>query len=248
MRLQDKTILVIGANGGIGGACVDQMLAEGARVIASDKSPNFKSSGNKNITYIPADMAEVSDIESLFREVIKMFGALDGFVYSSGIGSSSSFLNTSLEHYDNVMAVNLRGAFYSAKNAVNLMHNNGSIVLIASQKGLCGSTGSLAYNVSKSGMIIMSRSMAMELGASGIRVNCVCPGPTETAMFHQDMENQTDPGYAREKVKASNPLHKIADACEIAAGVCYLISDEASFITGTELVIDGGNIAGVRNL
>ena len=128
------------------------------------------------------------------------------------------------------------------------MAAGGSIVLVASQKGLCGSTGSLAYNASKGGMIIMARSMALELGSRGIRINCVCPGPTETPMFAQDMANQPDEQTARKKVASSNPLNRIADAQQIAPAILYALSDDASFMTGTEIVVDGGNIAGVRNI
>lgn len=97
-------------------------------------------------------------------------------------------------------------------------------------------------------MIIMARSMALELGSRGIRVNCVCPGPTETPMFAQDMANQPDEQTARKKVASSNPLNRIADAQQIAPAILYALSDDASFMTGTEIVVDGGNIAGVRNI
>lgn len=94
----------------------------------------------------------------------------------------------------------------------------------------------------------MARSMALELGEKGIRVNCVCPGPTETTMFAEDMNNQSDPSAARRKVASSNPLNMIAMPDKIASGIIYVLSDEAAFMTGSELVIDGGNIAGVRNI
>ena len=94
----------------------------------------------------------------------------------------------------------------------------------------------------------MARSMALELGPAGIRVNCVCPGPTDTQMFREDMDNQRDPQAARASVAASNPLNMIGMAEQIASGAVYVLSNEAAFMTGTELVIDGGNIAGGRNL
>lgn len=243
--LKGKKVLVLGAAGGIGRACVDMLTGLGAGVLASDLQADFSS---KNVWYMPCNVSERTSVDHLFEEITRSTGELDGFVYSSGIGSSSGFTDTYLEHFDNVLSVNLRGAFYTSQKAVQLMRHGGSIILVASQKGLCGSVGSLAYNASKGGMVIMARSMALELGSQGIRVNCICPGPTETSMFQADMNNQPDSEAARVKVAASNPLNQIAQPERIAAGIVYALSDEASFMTGTEIVIDGGNIAGVRNI
>jgi len=245
-RLNEKIILVIGAGGGIGAACVRRLAGEGALVMSSD----LPGSGAKEgaAFRVSCDVTSIASLDNLYCIIRKEVGRLDGFVYCSGLGSSKGFLETSIGHFDEIMAVNLRGAFYASQKAAELMKTGGSMVFIASQKGLCGSTGSLAYNTSKAGMVVMARSMALELGVKGIRVNCVCPGPTETAMFQDDMRCQQDPAGAREKVAASNPLHKITDPAQIAAGIAYIISDEADFVTGTELVIDGGSIAGVRNI
>lgn len=244
-HLSGKKFLVTGAAGGIGGACVDALVKEGARVVGADIIDRFSGNAEK---YMLCDVSDRLAMDQVFEKVARIFGELDGFVYSSGVGSSAGFLETSLEHFDKVLSVNLRGAFYTSQKAAELMKKGGSIVLIASQKGLCGSTGSLAYNASKGGMVIMARSMALELGGCGIRVNCVCPGPTETAMFREDMNRQPDSYAARQKTAASNPLNQIAKPETIASGIMYVLSDAASFMTGTELVIDGGNIAGVRNI
>lgn len=254
-ELNGKKILVIGAAGGIGAACAELLADGNAQVIASGRTPNPEAKKDislgfldKVTAYYPCDVTNSNEIDELFKVVKEKMGTLDGFVYCSGIGSSYGFLETSLEHFDRVISINLRGAFYASQKAAELMNNGGSIVLIASQKGLCGSTGSLAYNASKGGMVIMARSMALELGNKGIRVNCVCPGPTETPMFRDDMNNQPNPDAARAKVAASNPLNRITEPNVIAEGVRYVLSDASSFMTGTELVLDGGNIAGVRNI
>lgn len=244
-RLNGKRILIIGSEGGIGKACVEILVKKGAVVVASDLK---EQGGSRAAFYEPCDVTDSHSVDKMFQEVERKLGGLDGFVYSSGLGSSMGFHETTLFHFDRIMAVNLRGAFYTSQKAVQLMGQGGSIVLIASQKGLCGSTGSLAYNASKGGMVIMGRSMALELGAMNIRVNCICPGATETPMFYTDMSNQPDPVAARKKVAASNPLNQITKPEQIATGVAYVLSDAAAFMTGTELVIDGGHIAGVRNL
>lgn len=240
-----KRILVLGASGGIGSCCVRQLYDKGATVLAADLSPNEE---NAAVPFLHCDVSDANSVDDLFSLAKQTLGGLDGFVYACGIGSSAGLFATSLNHFDRVISINLRGAFYASQKAAEQMAAGGSIVLVASQKGLCGSTGSLAYNASKGGMIIMARSMALELGSRGIRVNCVCPGPTETPMFAQDMANQPDEQTARKKVASSNPLNRIADAQQIAPAILYALSDDASFMTGTEIVVDGGNIAGVRNI
>lgn len=243
--LRGKRILVVGAAGGIGRASALLLQKAGAVVMGSDLRDKPDLQG---MTCVPCDVTDLPELDNLFAQAAQKLGGLDGFVYSAGLGSSAGFLDTTPEHFDRIMAVNLRGAFYAARQAVRLMEHGGSVVFVASQKGLCGSTGSLAYNASKGGMVIMARSMALELGALGIRVNCVCPGPTDTDMFREDMAHQPDPQAAWRKVAAANPLYQITKPEKIAAGVAYMLSEEASFVTGTELVIDGGNIAGVRNI
>lgn len=245
-ELKHKKILVIGGSSGIGLETVHCLVNEGAVVYASGSRKLEQEP--EGYQYYSCDVSDHTQIDALFDRLKEETDILDGFVYSSGIGSSSGFRETTLDHFDQVLSINLRGAYYSASKAVGMMSHSGSIVFVASQKGLCGSTGSLAYNASKGGMIIMSRSMALELGGDGIRVNCVCPGPTDTAMFRKDMNNQPDPEAAWKKVAASNPLGLVTSPDKIAAGILYMLSDKASFVTGTELVIDGGNIAGVRNI
>ena len=245
ISLKEKRILVMGAAGGIGNACLQALIESGANVFASDLPPK---PDHIPCWYMPCNVSDCQQVDRLFHKVRSVTEKLDGFVYSAGLGSSCGFRDTSLEHFDQVLSVNLRGAFYSSQKAAGLMGAGGSIVLVASQKGLCGSTGSLAYNASTGGMVIMARSIALELGPEGIRVNCMCPGPTETPMFDADMKNQINESMAREKVMAANALHKISCPAQIASGILYLLSDEAGFVTGTELVADGGNIAGVRNI
>lgn len=251
-RLKDKKILVIGANGGIGGACARLFAMEGAQLVVSGRKsePGEALEGVDYIRYISADMLKSDDIKKLFEETASVFDKIDGMIYCSGIESSQGFMATDEAHFDKVIAVNLKAAFLCSRYAVDLMDEKkgGNIVLVASQKGLCGSTGSLAYNASKGGMIIMAKSMAIELGPKNIRVNSLCPGATDTEMFRRDMRNQSDPVETRKHVAAANLLNRIGEADEIAWGGVFLMSDESSFMTGADLVIDGGNITGVQNL
>lgn len=250
-RLKGKRIVVLGAGGGIGSACVDLFLREGARVLASDlgEDTGKRLAALPLDAYVKADCTDVGSMEALFARARELFETIDGMLYSVGIGSTKGFLDTTEAHWDQVMGVNLKGAFLASRKAVECMEaqKGGSIVLVASQKALCGSVGSLAYNASKSGMVIMARSMALELGARHIRVNCVCPGPVNTQMLRDDMNSLPDAAEAWKRLALATPQCRIGDPYDIAPGVVYMMSDEAGFMTGNEVVIDGGIIAGVAN-
>ena len=140
-RMDGRRILVVGAGGGIGRACVQRLLAEGAVVAAADLGECWQD--RPEVFEMPVDVTEQESVDRLFEQVTARLGGLDGFLYSSGVGSSRGFMDTSLAHFDRVIAVNLRGAFYCARKAAEQMGRGGSIVFVASQKGLCGSTGRL---------------------------------------------------------------------------------------------------------
>lgn len=250
LKLENKNILVIGAAGGIGLACSNLFLENGANLILSSRNMDKIQINHPNVRLIPADLQKKEDIENLFKQIEDQSVRLDGMIFCSGIESSYGFENTSIEHFDKVMEVNLRAAFLCAKHTVPLMNENGgSVVLVNSQKGLVGSTGSFAYNVSKGGMTIMTRSMAMELGDAGIRVNSLCPGPVETPMLNRDLGNQSsDVNELKKRIESNNIIKRIGEPMEIAKGALFLISDDSSYMTGTELVIDGGNITGAHKL
>lgn len=250
-RLKDRKLVVLGAAGGIGSACVDLFVKEGAQVLASDlgETPGELLKNIRINGYQQADCTSAAAIERLFAQARKLFGSIDGMLYCAGIGSTMGFVDTTESHWDQVMSTNLKGAFLASQQAVACMdpEKGGSIVLIASQKALCGSTGSLAYNAAKGAMVIMSRSMALELAARHIRVNCICPGPVNTQMLHRDMNSLPNSEEAWRRLAQTNPQNRIGNPYEIAPGAVYVMSEEASFMTGNEIVIDGGNIAGVAN-
>lgn len=249
-RLKGKRIVMTGAAGGIGMACAKAALMEGASLVLSGRNLQklMQDEILKDVPMFRADMQDSGEIQALFAYAKETLGGLDGFFHCAGIESSAGFLDTDEAHFRQVISVNLTAAFLCAKEAVELMEHGGSIVFTASQKGLAGSLGSLAYNASKGGMVIMSRSMALELGKKNIRVNCLCPGPTDTPMLRRDVGSNEDENAVIDKICGSNPLHRIADAQEMVGGAMFLLSDEASFVTGTELVLDGGNIAGAQHL
>ena len=247
-RVKGKRIVLFGANGGIGAASARLLAAEGAELLLSDLAPAPAAGLPPAAEYLAADVANADEIRAVLSRARERFGQIDVLLICAGIGDSRGFLETDEAHFDRIIAIDLRGPFLCARAAVELMGPGAGIVLVSSQKGLVGSTGSIAYNAAKAGLVIMGRSMALELGPLGIRVNCLCPGPTDTGMFREDMSNQADPAATRRKVASCTAVDRIGNAEEIAWGALFLASDESSYMTGTELVMDGGNIAGVRNI
>lgn len=247
-KLSNKTIIITGANGGIGSACAKLFHSQGAKLILTDKvsKEEFKLNKLSNAEYIKANISNEKDIDKVFKAAKNNFKKLDGFLHCAGIESTKGFLDTSIEHFDKVININLRASFLFAKKAALMMKDSGgSIVLIASQKGLAGSLNSLSYNTSKGGIIIMGKSMALELGKYNIRVNNLCPGAIDTPMLRRDINSQSHPEKILEEIISEYPLGRIGNKEEIAKGALYLISDDSKFVTGTNLVIDGGNTAGV---
>ncbi|MCI8725695.1 MAG: SDR family oxidoreductase [Hungatella sp.] len=248
MRLEGKRILITGGTGGIGEAAARLFYGEGARLFLSDLD---EEKGKKLAELLPgthfysADVCDSGQMKDLFGQVKEKLGGLDGVLHTAGIVSSYDLLSCTEEHFEKVMEVHLKGTFLCLQQAAAMMlETGGSIVLTASQRGILGATGSLAYNAAKGGIVIMGKSAAMELGKYNIRVNVLCPGATETPMLRQDINNSPDPQMLEAKMLCAYPLGRFGTAEESAYGALYLLSDESSFTTGTTLVVDGGNTAG----
>lgn len=246
MRLKEKNIIITGALGGIGQAATELCLDEGANLILSDLE--YKSEDEfsfSNAKYFQADISSQHDVNNLFEFAKDRFAKLHGLLHLAGIESSADTLSCNPAHFTKVIQVNLLGAFLCLQAAANSMiENGGSIVLTSSQRGLLGSTGSIAYNASKGGVVIMGKSAALELGHYNIRVNVLCPGATDTPMLRRDLANFSNPLQRENEMLSKYPLGRFAHPEEIANGAIFLLSDEATFVTGTTLVIDGGNTAG----
>ena len=252
--LQDKIALVTGAARGIGLAIAKRLAEDGADVAALDlPSMNLeacvqaiKANGQRALP-ISGDVTVSADWENALQQIIEHFGQLDILVNNAGIsGPISPIMNYPDETFDRVMAVNARSVFLGMKYAAKQMQTRGgAIVNIASVSGLSGSRGILAYTASKHAVIGMTKVAALEFAAHKIRVNAVCPAPTDTKMV-QTLENTLSPDnpeLTRKRLFASIPLGRYGDPAEIAATVAFLASAESSFMTGSALVVDGGMIA-----
>jgi meso-butanediol dehydrogenase / (S,S)-butanediol dehydrogenase / diacetyl reductase len=245
-RLPDKTALVTGAASGIGAACVARFAAEGARVAGLDLQD--QPAGSAVAGWWTADVRDEATVERTVGEVADRLGRIDVLVNAAGVLSIGAADEMDREEWDRVLGVNLTGTWLVSKHVVRRMvtQRSGSIVNLASVEGLIGFSGQTAYNVSKGGVVLLTRNMATDFGASGVRVNCLCPGLVDTPLT----EILHDPGLAkvRERFVDWHTLGRAGRPEEVAAAALFLASDDASFVHGAALTVDGGLTAGRRFL
>jgi len=244
-RLDSKVALVTGAASGIGAACVRRFAAEGATVIGVDVSD---APGDlPAASFHCSDVCDEAAVEKVVASVVEEYGRLDAVVNAAGVagGGAAHMLDTA--EFDRVIAVNLKGTFLVCKHALGHMfeQRGGSIVNIASIEGLEGTEGGSAYNASKGGVVLLTKNMAIDYGRRGVRVNCVCPGFIDTPLLNSVFEGEEMKHYLQRFADA-HQLGRIGKPEEIASAALFLASDDASFVTGHALVVDGGFTAGHR--
>jgi len=240
MRLEHKVAVVTGGVSGIGEAIACRMAEEGARVIAADVTAQETRLGSGRLLPLRVDVSDLVSVDSMVRAVLNRCGRLDCLVNSAGIGRDTPFLETTLEVFDRIIAVNLRGSFIVGQAVARAMSGRGGgvIINVASVSGIVGNSGRSAYAASKGGVIALSRAMAVDLAPLGIRVNVIAPGPVDTPLVER-----MHPEEAREKWIQRTPMHRYGRPEEVAGAAVFLCSDDASFITGHVMAIDGGFLA-----
>jgi NAD(P)-dependent dehydrogenase (short-subunit alcohol dehydrogenase family) len=198
-----------------------------------------------DVLVVPVDIAQENEVQAMVEAVTHRWGRLDILVNNAGIYYQADVVDTPSDVWNNVLAVNLSGAFLCTKYAVPVMIQGGGgvVINIASEAGLVGIKGQVAYNVSKGGLIALTRSCAVDLAERGIRVNCVCPGTTETPLVREAVNRASDPAAARRALEEVRPLDRLGTPEEIAGAVLYLASSEAGYATGAILSVDGGYTA-----
>jgi 3(or 17)beta-hydroxysteroid dehydrogenase len=235
-RLQDKIILITGAAGAIGKAVADALSAEGARAITSDLP------GRQGAAYA-LDVTQELDWLRVIAEIGRTHGRLDGLVNSAGIAALGHIEDTDFDTWRQVMAVNLDGTFLGCKHGLALLkQRGGSIVNLSSVAGLIGGHNLAAYNASKGGVRLLSKSVALH-GARlnpQVRCNSVHPAFLEGPMVDLMLGETSFPDAARARITRDIPLGRLGTATEVASMCVYLLSDESRFVTGAEFVIDGG--------
>ncbi len=236
-RFTGKVALVTGALSGIGQAIARRLAGEGAQVVAADLSAPAGPLGSDAVAAVRLDVADPHSVAAVLAEIEAVHGRLDVMANSAGIGADVPFLDTPLDLFDRIVAVNLRGTFIVGQAAARLMAQGGggSIVNIASISGMRGNIGRAAYGASKGGVVTLSQVMAVDLAAHGIRVNVLAPGPIETPLTAAMHDAAIREAWAR-----ATPLRRYGTPEEVAVAAAFLCSDEAAFVTGHVLAVDGG--------
>ena len=245
-RLTERKILVTGGGAGIGQECVSKCLSEGATVAVLDRKLDklektlAKGVSTNSTVLIEVDISVGEQVCRGVQQAAQELGGLDGVVNSAGIDLVSEFDDMNWDDWSKVLDVNLTGAIHVCQQALPYLRlsRSSSIVNIASGAGLVPIQNRVAYCASKAGLIMASKSLAMDLASSDIRVNAVCPGAVDTDLFRQNIRDESD----IEHVKSRYAMNRLGEVSEIADVVTFLLSDEASLITGSALAVDGGRV------
>lgn len=253
MKFAGKTALVTGAAKGIGRATALAFARAGAHVALIDRdcvalAEAVHEAGHPDYALaITADVAQSDEVANAVAQTLERFGRLDVLVNNAGIHFARAIDQYTDEEWNRLLAVNLNGAFYAIRAAVPaLRKTRGSIVTVSSMTALVGQDHAAAYVASKGALVSMTKALALELASDGIRVNCVCPAGVDTPLMRTWAETLPDPAEVLRSQADMHLLKRLARADEIAAVIAFLASDEASFITGAVVPVEGGATLGYR--
>ena len=239
-RLSDKIAIVTGAGQGIGKAIAGKLAADGATVVVTDldEAAAIETAGGLPAAVaIAADVTDRQRVQAMVDEVVGRFGRIDILVNNAGWDKASPFIDSDPADWDRAIAVNLYGVLHTCKAVLPVMagQGRGAVVNLGSDAGRVGSSGEAVYSAAKGGVIAFTKSLAREMARHQVRVNCVCPGPTDTALFASFAGPKL-----REALTRAIPFRRLGQPDDVAGIVVFLASDEASFITGQTVSVSGG--------
>lgn len=254
-RLQNKVAIVTGAASGMGAAAAQLFAKNGAKVVvvdlpgAENEDAVLKMDGGKgNMIFVSGDVSSRSDTENFVKTTVGTFGRVDVIFNNAGYYLKKKIEETTDDEYDRLLDVNLRALYLSSSLVIPIMKKQGSGVILStsSNAGLVGRPNGPIYGAAKGAVISLTKALAIANGPFGIRVNCICPGTMFTPMFESGLAAASDPADTIKRVSDTVALRRLGTAEDVGQAALFLASDEASYITGVALPVDGGRVAGVQ--
>lgn len=254
MRFEGKVALVTGGTSGIGEATAARLAAEGARVAIVGRDSERGNALAERIgteggeaVFVEADVTQENEVSAMVDAVMNRFGRIDVLVNNAGIINFGTVITADIDEWDALMATNVRSVFLVSRSALPHMiaGGGGSVVNLGSNLGLVGTRGAAAYATSKGAIVQLTKAMALDHVADGIRVNCVCPGTIDTPLVQRQRVGRTEEQLRQSdaRLRDRHPIGRMGTPEEVAAVIAFLASDEASFVTGSLYSVDGGYIA-----
>jgi NAD(P)-dependent dehydrogenase (short-subunit alcohol dehydrogenase family) len=247
MRMKDRVSVITGAGSGIGLATAHRLAREGATVILADcrnatAQANELATSGAEARFVQTDVSSAAQVEKLIQETLSAFGRLDVLVNNAGVELPKTITETTEAEWDRLMEINLKGVFLCSRASIPAMRRQGGgvIVNVASELGLVGGSEIAAYCATKGGVVQLTKAMAVDHAADGIRVNCVCPGPVDTPLLEATIRGSSDPEQERRNIVEKTLIKRVGRPEEIANVILFLASSESSYMTGSVVVVDGG--------